>query len=361
MTGQPGTLPRDSASPESATLLIRSAAMAGAREAARLRARAADWRRDTASRLDDRMRALLDHLLTGMVGEVEARLREDASRMLVSRGDRAGAARLRQARPSAAQRLERAGLLANEPLLAELFARLRQDLIAERLPVRADDDEPSLLARLAQVGDPTVAAAARGLLVAESRRREALAMGDVTASDLPAELHQQLVWRVAAALRDGDTSADRALVEAAGRILAGYDEGERADAQAMRLAFAIDARPQELPALLDEAIGDRRLSLVFAALALSAQVPFDVVRSLAVEPDDERWWLLLRAVDLDPLTMARLALASADPRRGDQDLPTLLDAANAVSAEEARAELAVLRLPPDFRAAVDALGTGEAA
>lgn len=339
--------------------LLQGAGAAGARAAAHARSRLADFVSDASARLDDQLRALLHHQIAGLIATIEATLREETGRLLLARGERDAAAQLAAEAHNAYARLAAAGRLAEPALVAELIARLRHDLIAERLPLRVGtEDEASLLVRLVDVADGAVSAAAGALLRADSRRREALAMTDVDRSELPAELHQQLVWRVAAAIRGvGGAAIDRALTEAAARVLATYDEGDRAEALSMRLAIAIDARPNELPALLEEAIGDRRLSLVVAVLACASSLSFAQVRALMVEPEDERWWLLLRAIDLDPLTIARLALAlaEADPYRAYDDLPALLDAANAVAVGDARAAMATLRLPDDFRMAVEEL------
>ncbi len=338
--------------------LVRGATTAERRGAERLRARIADLTTDAAARLDDRIRALLDHQLGGMIDRIELALRERAARLLLTRGDRALAARIRGGGDVAWPRLSEKRAI-DGAIVAELLARLRHDLIAAGLPPgTGEDNVASLLIRLTEIGDARVSAAARALLVADSRRREALDFSPVTGSELPAELHQQLVWRVAAAIReDGAEGLDRALAEAAHRIVAEHDEGERAEAVAMRLALAIDARPEELAALIDEALGDGRLSLIVAVLAQAGQLSFEQVRNMLVEPDDERWWLLLRAVGLDPLTVARIALAltGADSRRYADELPDLLDAVNAVPVDNARAVLAPLRLPADFRAAIEAI------
>jgi hypothetical protein len=342
-----------------AAQLLRGAATADQRAARRLRARITDIGADGETRLDDRLRALVNHHLRVFVERIESTLREETARLLVTRGERTTAARLRGEGGQAYERLCAAGLLDDEALLGELMSRFRHDILAERLPQHATgDDEPSLLARLADVSDTEVALAARALLVAESRRREALAFAEPDSVDLPAESYHRLVWCVAATLRRDDAVAlDRVLADATGRLLATHDEGERAEARAMRLALAIDARPGEWPALIEEALGDRRLSLVVAALAQAAHLSFEQVRALVVEPDDERWWLVLRSIDLDPLTIARigLALTDADPRRRREELPDILAAVNAITPADAHAALATLRLPAELRCAAEAL------
>ena len=125
----------------------------------------------------------------------------------------------------------------------------------------------------------------------------------------------------------------------------------------MRLAAAMDARPNELAAVLVESIGDRRLSLFVAVLAQALGIAFDQVRAITLDPEGDRLWLALRAIDLDRPTIARigLALSEADPRRDIESFADALDDIMAIGAEDARAALAPLALNRDFRLALRAL------
>ncbi len=338
-------------------------------EAARVRAEArltgtiADYFLDADARLDDRTRLMLAHVLGAIVGAIEWDIRRHAARLLAGNGaTRAGEDILKAGAGTVVERLTRAGLLRDEELMDELIARVRHDLIAASLPVEvAEPDEASLLVRLAGVPDSVVASAASALLAAESRRRVANEQGSAGGSELPAELHHRLVWWVAAAIRDGlrrtTRETDRAITDAAQRSLAAHDEGERPDAVATRLAGALDARPNELAAVLVEAIGDRRLSLFVAVLAHALGIAFDQARSITLEPDGDRLWLALRAIDMDRPTIARigLALSEADPRRNIEQFADALDAIVSVAVEDARASLAPLALNRDFRVALRAL------
>ncbi len=337
-------------------------------ETARLRAEArlagtiADFFLDADARLDDRTRLMLAHVLGAIVGAIEWDIRRHAARLLAGDGaTRAGEAILKAGAGSVVERLTRAGLLRDEELMEELIARVRHDLIAASLPVEVPEpDEASLLVRLAGVPDSIVASAASALLAAESRRRVANELGSAGGSELPAELHHRLVWWVAAAIRDGLKStreSDRAITDAAERSLAAHDEGERPDAVAMRLAKALDARPNELAAVLVESIGDRRLSLFVAVLAHALGIAFDQARSITLEPDGDRLWLALRALDMDRPTIARigLALSEADPRRDIEAFADALDAIVSIGVEDARASIAPLALNRDFRMALRAL------
>ncbi len=339
-------------------------------ENARLRAETrlagtiADFFLDADARLDDRTRLMLAQVVGGIVEAIEADIRRHAARLLVGQGlARAGETILRPTGAGVIARLTRVGLLRDEELMDELIARVRHDLIAASLPVEsADPDEASLLVRLAGVPDRVVASAASALLAAESRRRVANEQGLARGSELPAELHHRLVWWVAAAIRDEQRpptrEGDRAITDAAERSLSAHDEGERADAVAMRLASAMDARPNELAAVLVESIGDRRLSLFVAILAHALGIAFDQARAITLEPDGDRLWLALRAIDMDRPTIARigLALSEADPRRDIETFADALDDIVSVGVAEAQAALAPLALNRDFRLALRALG-----
>ncbi|RXD06965.1 DUF2336 domain-containing protein [Sphingomonas sp. UV9] len=342
-------------------------------EAARLRAETrlagtiADFFLDADARIDDRTRLMLAQVLCAIVGSIEWDIRRHAARLLAGVGaTQAGEAILKAGVGTVLQRLTRAGLLRDEDLMDELIARVRHDLIAAALPVEvAEPDEASLLVRLAGVPDSVVASAASALLAAESRRRVANEQAMVGGSELPAELHHRLVWWVAAAIRDGLTSAtresDRAIADAAQRGLAAHDEGERPDAVATRLAAALDARPNELPAVLVESIGDRRLSLFVAVLAHALGIAFDQARAITLDPEGDRLWLALRALDMDRPTIARigLALSEADPRRDIEQFADALDAIVSIGVEDARASVAPLALNRDFRMALRALARTE--
>lgn len=353
--------------PVSGTALPRIDAVSRAEHArvraeARLTATIADFFLDADARLDERTRLRLAHVLDGIVGAIEADIRRHAARLLANAGDPAGGEAILRSGGNVVARLTRAELLHDGELMDELVARVRHDLIADALPIAITrPDESSLLVRLAGVPDTVVASAANALLAAESRRRAANETGAISRSELPAELHHRLVWWIAAAIRegvaDGGSAGDRAITDAALRSLSAHDEGDRPESVAMRLAGAIDARPEELAALLVEAIGDRRLSLFVAVLAQAIGVAFDQARAITLEPEGDRLWLALRAIDLDRPTIARigLALSDADPRRDVEAFADALDSIAAVPVNDARGALGSLALHRDFRAAIRAL------
>lgn len=348
--------------PEPAHATMRRATQAWARADARLADAIDDLFLPEDSRLNDQVRARVTQTLAALVAGIEIDLRRHAARVLVGMGDTARAEALLE-HGDVFARLARAGLLRDVDLLDELLARVQLDLMADALPATlAAAEMPTLLVRLTEVPDRVVAKAAAALLAANTRRQSANEAGTVEACALPADVQHRLVWRIAAALREcDDARADRAIAQAAVRSLAAYDEEDRPEGVAMRLARAIDARPAELAALLLEALGDRSLILFAAVLAHALATDPDQLRAMVVEPEGERLWLALRAVSLDRETIARVALAlsEADPRRDIEAFADRLDAVAAVPADEARAALAPFALDRDFRAAMAALARSE--
>ena len=349
---------RDRARDGAQALLARAAAADLAAHRG-LKAAIGDFLLPEADRLDERTRAALWRLLRALIETVEGEIGGHAVRLLRAQGESA-LADLIEARGGAAETLLDSGLLRDPELLRELIARVRQDLLAGGMAVQAHDDPelPSLLNRLAQQPDRLLAHAAAAVLVAESRRRSVPESGPLPQTDLPAELHHKLVWRTAAALRAGiagpAAALDRALAEAAQRSLAAHDEGDRLEAAAMRLATAIDARPEELPELMAEALGDRRVALFAALLAHGLRIDFAAARDLTLDSASGRLWVALRALELDRAALARLgvALSEADPRRDVESFADMLDSIMAIEPDEAREAIAPLMLPADYRAAL---------
>lgn len=343
---------------------LAAARRAPVRADARLSESIADFFLADDARLDERMRIHIGQLLDGIVRGIETDIRRHAARVLTGRGLHERAEALLEGRPDVITRLTQAGLLRDRHLMDELIARVRCDLVGSALSVDvAEADAASVLVRLADSGDGVVAGAARALLSAETQRRAA-SHGVVQPCDLPAELHHHLIWWIAATIREAsvamrgdDAATDRAIVEAAQRSLGAHDEGERAESIAMRLAIAIDARPEELAPLLIEALRDRRLILFVACLARALDLDYESARTIVIEPEGDRLWLALRALDIDRPTIARigLSLADADPRRDLEQFVEDIDMIAAIPADAARSALAPLTLHHDLRRAIDAL------
>lgn len=356
--------PRDLTGVSAAAALLARAASADGRDRTRLRHAIDDLFLPDDARLDDRTRAGLTALMRSLIATVEGEVGAHAARLLKARSETALADRLTSPDTDIADRLIASGLLRDAELVGELLDRVLETRIGEALPITAPKhpDRPSLAARLSRSSDRVVASGALALIIAAGARRGHDA-GPSTRTDLPAELHHRLVWWVAAALRgrlgEGDVAEplDRALAEAAQRSLSAHDEGERLEAVAIRLATAIDARPDEIGALLQESLSDRNLPLFTALFARALGLDYAAARKVVLDPEGERLVLGLRAIGVERPTLAQIALllTEADPRRSEETLPDTVDAASALEPIQAQARLAPLRLHPHYRAALMAL------
>lgn len=352
---------RDGAPIGAEELLARAAAVESCARA-RLSIAIDDFFLPDQARLDERRRAALSDLLAGLVAAIEAAVRDAAVRLLAARGAPALAEALAAGEPIQ-RRLADAGLLRDPLLMGELIARVEQGLIGAGLPAQlpAQVEQPGLLARLLQHPDPEIAAAARAMIAAESWRRETDSFAH---TGLPTSLQRQLTWWVAAALRDTLAEApavlDTALSEAAGLSLAGYDEGVRLEAAALRLAALLDPEPDALAELLVDALGDRRLALFVALLAQALGIGYDSARALVLDAEGVRLWLVLWALGLSRETIAWIgyALCEADARRGLERFADTLDAVTALDPGQVRVVLAMLQLDPAYVAARHALRHG---
>lgn len=355
---------------EGVAVLLARASAAETRTTDRLYGAIDDVLMDDAVRLDDRTRLRMRAVLAQLAGGIEAALRSHAARLLILRDEAVLAERLRVTAAPVFARLNASGLLRDPALIRELLGRVRQDLMADALPIRAPDDpdQPSLLPRLLHHVNPAVGAASGALLAADSQRRSHMPIGTPQSSDLPADLHHHLVWWSAAALRiavadagDGALWAlDRALAEAAAHEIAAHVEEDRLEAVAMRLASALDPDAKARARLLVEALSDRRLSLVIALLAQGLGLDYADMREIVLDPEGERLWLALRALDLDRTTVARigLAMAEADPRRDVDGFADALDDIMATDHVAASKALAPLLLHREYRAALSAIERG---
>jgi hypothetical protein len=163
---------------------------------------------------------------------------------------------------------------------------------------------------------------------------------------------------VAEGAESGVDALDQALSDAAQRSLTAYDEGDRLEAAAMRFAAAIDAQAHELPQLLIESLGDRRIVLFTALLGHALGASYPLTRELVLDPAGDRLWLALRALELsrDAIAQIGYALCEADSRRDLESFADTLDAIASITGHEARMALAPMKLHPDYRSAVLALG-----
>lgn len=364
MSSNPGD--RSDGARDAASQLLARGAADDVRARRAGRAMLDDFFQADAARLDERMRAALASALGAQIAAVEQALRQHAGQALAAAGAGVLAAVLAEGPPRVEAVLRFTGTLQQGALVGELAARVRQELLDEAMPpADAAPDSPVLLAGLAEHSDARIAGSARALQRALAVRRSAREAERAPDNALPAELHHQLVWQSAAALRAvfaphdalATAALDRALTDAALRNLAGHDEGERAESAAMRLVAALDPPAGDLPALAAQALRESGSLLFCALLAHGLAIDYETVRDMVLDPIADRLWIALRALGFDRASVAHigLALCDADPRRDVERFADEIGAIMAITQEASRGALARTRLHPDFREAVLAL------
>lgn len=322
-----------------------------------------DFFRIETDRLGDRTRAAIGTMIDSTIERIEGEIAAHAARLLVQRGDQAGAAVLSASNTGVTGRLAHAGLLRDRDLMAELVAQARVVLIDEALVAKRPPDTPAtLLARLAESADGIVRSRALGYMIADSRRRlPSRGMG----AELPAGLHRRLAWWVAAALRDrlgeGHPLADRALADATARSNDAREENEGVAVAARQLALALAPEQAEVPALLVDCLIEGRVSLFVAVLAQALAIDADDARALVTEPESDLLWLALRSIGCPRDWLARIGwlLGEADDARDVEALPDAIDAVAGIAPDAAREAIAALTLDRDYRAALRLLTRDE--
>lgn len=338
-------------SPAAALDLAARAAAAAAHADALRDATARDLAIPEALRLDERTRAGIAARLEEIVASIEAGLLAAVAPL--------GFPGIGPTLP----RLRAAGLAADPALIGEVLAQVRLEQLARGLPHHAphNPSQHNLLGRLAEHPVEVLAGAARSLMVAESNARSP----EAGRWQLPEHLHTQLLWWVAAAMREqagplAGLALDTALgaaVQADRARIAALAEAQP-DAAALHLVRLLAPAPRELSAMLVEALADRRVPLFLALIAEAGGIAVAEARALLLDPGAERLLLVLNALGVSREAMAQIGflLCEADPGR---DLSTLVETLDALGTPDAAAGhdlLAQLRWDPAYRAARRAVG-----
>lgn len=319
---------------------------------ARVAAAAADLALPQGLRLSDRQRTTILALLAQLVRSVEDALRAELAP--AAPGEALQAA-LSSAHVEIAVPVLGGNAALAEPALIDLLLRRAEE---HRLH-RAAAGENALLVELAGDPDQTVGREAMALLIAQNGRLDGFGEPLLPRSDLTAELQHHLVWTVAAALRRymiwrhaaDPALCDAAVAAAASRLLAGHDEGETAEARAMRLALAVRrAGRLEEPGLLARSLTQGSLPLFLALVALRTGIGVVALWELLSAASGPV--LLLRAIGVGRDEAAAILLAWGLP---EPALAAALDRLDGTSVEAARSLLTLWRADPGYRAAVGRL------
>jgi uncharacterized protein (DUF2336 family) len=318
------------------------------------RARLTEWQRLTAA-------ALLTRLVRGLEDELRARLaiRFEAHEPLHAALSSAHV-------PIALPILERAQALGDAELGNVLVRRVEEHRYWKaNAPAAGGDD---LLFALVGDGDAEVAAEAMELVIARSRRFDRFQEPVLARVDLPAELQHRLVWMVAAALRHyivqhhHVAAVDGAIEEAAGALIANYDEGATLEARAIRLAHRLHGSGRLDGDLLARALAEGMLPLFIAGAAVRCALDYAAAWEVLADPRGRGPALLLRAggIEREPAASVLLLLNSRGPLVSGAEgeaAAAQLDLYDTVDEASARDVLRLWQADPGYRASVARIST----
>lgn len=345
-----------------ASELVARAATGSARARRRKAGEIRDLLSDGEVRLDDRTRMAAAASIDAVVRAIAQLVRTRAVTWLRDHDGSQLADRLEALSVERTVALADAGILSETALIGEILGRVGESLLAERLPIdgAGDGDDPGIALRLTGARDVRVADAARALIGADAARRAEL-HGMPSSGDLPSPLRAHLAWPIATLFRaelateGAPDLTDPALAHAAAQVVGSIGEVHPLEATAMRLAKVLAPDREELSLLIVEALADRRLSLAIALVARAFGTDYSAIRDVVLDPEGERFWLVLRALDLDRRTIARIGylLCESDGRRSSDEFADTLGAVMMVPSDVAGRTMADLRLPHPFRDALD--------
>lgn len=317
-------------------------------------ARLTEWQRVTAAAL-----------LAQLIRTIEDRLRTEVAPLFDDNPEVRAAltsAHVAIALPA----LERANVLRDGDL-GNLLVRRVEEHRYHKAHGRVGED---VLQGLIADADPDISAQAMTLLIARSRRFDRFQEPVMAETELPAEFQHELVWLVAAALRDylvgrhglDGSTVDAAMAPTATALLGDYDEGASLESCCIRLAASLDRQGRLDDDLLDRMLGEGLLPLFTAGIARRARIESAAAWELLADPQGRGPALLLRAagVERDAAAAILLALnsrgrlfsgAEADATESQLAIFESLDR------EEAEAVLQPWRVDPGYRAAIARLST----
>jgi uncharacterized protein (DUF2336 family) len=318
-------------------------------------ARLTEWQRITAARL-------LSRLVRTVEEELRARLAEH-----FERHDALHAALSSAHVPIALPILERAQALRDPEITTILVRRVEEHRFWKaREPV--PDKVGEYLYELVRDEEEEIAGEAMALVIARSRRFDRFEEPVMARVELPAELQHRLVWMVAAALRQYVVqqhevgAVDGAVEEAAGALVAGYDEGETLEAVAMRLARHLHRNGRLDGSALSRIAGDGMLPLFIAGLSVLCALDPSAAWEVLSDPRGRGPALMLRAagIERDEAAAILLALSARGPlfsgAEGDAAAEQL-ELFDTVDVAAAREVLRLWQAHPAYRAAVARIST----
>jgi hypothetical protein len=314
-----------------------------------------DFFLDPEQRLSEQERALMTAMLHGLIGDVADELRAalPANSTVANDGDS----------PALVAELGAAGLLDLPELIDLLLRRADEEQTASAVRARSGRRDSRFLQILVSDEDAGISAAAMALILGRGRRRDRFGQLRVEFDDLSAATACSVVHNTSAALRSRLTlsmdaaSADRQLAAASTALLARHDEDKRLEALTGTLVRLLDESGRLDEGLIAAAADEGEFGLVADALARRAGIaPSDAV-DLLLSGSGERLMMLLRMANMSRELAARL-LAGPGDLLGMTDPGGEIARFDTLDHNDVDAACEWLRLDPDYRGAIAALGSG---
>lgn len=320
-------------------------------------------------RLSEVERITARQLLKGLIEAVEAEFR---ARLLNSSSSpdieeftaSLGAAHVAIAWPL----LARAELPDDSALVDLIVRRSRSFAIGRQLRRNVVSTENGRLETLTAHGDREIAADAMDLLIAESRTNDRFDDPKIVRSDLSASSDRQLVWTVAAALREYGvqvhgieaSALDPAISDTASAMIDARDDMQSAEFIATRLAGRLHRAGLADDGLLVESLNSARLGLYVALLAIRADMAFDIAWEMTVMSDAASHMLLLKSVGVerDPASHVLVAMNRAllaEDRLADERTAGWMESYDGLQPADIERAMRPWRLDRDYRDAIAAV------
>ncbi|MBA2466367.1 MAG: DUF2336 domain-containing protein [Sphingomonas sp.] len=312
-----------------------------------------DFFLDPGQRLSEQERALMTAMLHAIVSDIADELRASLPPSSSVANDEDNGELVAE--------LTAAGLLDQPPLIELLLRRADEEQIMTAVRARSGRRDGRLLQALVSDENASISAAAMSLILARGRRRDRFGQARIEFDDLPPQAAVALTQIVGAGLRPrllvttDRQVADYQLAAASSALVGRHDPGKRLEALAADLMRLLDEQARLDDALIATVAEDGDVVLVAQALARRGAIGGEDAFDLLLGGDGSSLMLLLRMASASRELAARLLA-------GPGDLLEIADAGRAIArfdsitSEEVESAREWLRLDPNYRAALAALG-----
>jgi hypothetical protein len=242
-----------------------------------------------------------------------------------------------------------------------LLRRADEEQISSAVKARQGRRDARFLQAFVSDEDPSISAAAMGLILARGRRRDRFGQLRLEFDDLSSGAASHVVQAVAGALRSRmapgvqAADADGELASAAKSLLAGHDPNKSFDRMTADLIGLINGAGRLDDELIAAAADEGEIGFMIESLAIRSGIPAREAVQLVLADNAAELMLLLRMAGMSREFAARI-LAGPGELMGIADPGLEISRFDALSPLEVEAARAWLRLDLGYRRALTALG-----